>query len=597
MPGTSRTPYRMSGSVMTHPKRLDAARRLAAGAPAGALSVVVDPDPTGKPSVLRTALAAWSAIEEGATHHLVVQDDMILSESFFERAHRAVEAMPDAALALFALWDSRNGAAVRFGALAGARWVGAVGEYFPCVAIILPREVAAGYVEFASRHLFAWPDDILMDRYLRATDVPRFVAVPNLAEHDDQGSISGNAFRGPRRSVCFLPSDRPGDERRQLTGLSVIPFFKYGIARCDVRLPGPGRPRWLHLECEQYLEGAGVPVRRLRSRLPATGPGVDPQVAWGTWLTAYTMGLVQQRDGLGASPASASADVDADPAVLAEALDTLGPGGVSQTGTAAVIDALRADLAALTRHGLRAGQEDARAPGRGPAAPRRPLAPVGVLGASSPLGEHIVRGLRDHGHHVVDAEAGFAGSGALVDLGRLLPESHDRRVDPTGPPLVLRLSPLDRPEPQPAPGVRTVRVGDLYGPGCTRTSPIGRMVWDALRSQPIVLDGDPTAPLHPLHVKDLVRALSAALRAPAATGPLTLVDKQSITVRELADTVHRVVRPVPVEAPADPPASPVRAEVLPEGPADWRPEVDLDYGLHSFAQWLAYEGIHLSTVD
>ncbi|MEV7601331.1 hypothetical protein AB0O91_28590 [Kitasatospora sp. NPDC089797] len=607
MPGTSSTPYRMSGSVMTHPKRLDAARRLAADAPAGALSVVVDPDPTGKPSVLRTALAAWSAIGEGATHHLVVQDDMILSESFFERARRAVEAMPDAALALFALWDSRNGAAVRFGALTGARWVAAVGEYFPCVAIILPRDVAAGYVEYAGRHLFGWPDDILMDRYLRAEDVPRFVAVPNLAEHDDQGSISGNAFRGPRRSVCFLPSDRPGDERRQLGGLRVIPFFKYGIARCDVRLPGPGRPRWLHLECEQYLEGEGVPVGRLRSRLPEFGPGIDPQAAWGAWLTAYTMGLVQRRDGLVARSTASTADIDVDPAVLAEALDTLGPGGLSQNGTAAAIDAVREDLAALTRHGLRAGQEDVRAPRRRPAADRRPPDIVGVLGATSPLGEHIVRGLRDHGHHVVDPDAGPAGLSALVDLGPLLPEPAARRVGPDPAPLVLRLSPLGDPlgDPlrdagrQPAPEVRTVRVGDLYGPGCTRHSPIGRMVWNALRSHPVVLAGDPAAPLHPLHVKDLVRALSLILRDPSRTGPFTLVDKQAVTTRDLAETVHRVVRPVPVELPADSPAvpAPTSAGSAPDGPADWHPEVDLDYGLHSFAQWLAYEGIHLSTED
>ncbi|MEU4117792.1 hypothetical protein AB0F71_25270 [Kitasatospora sp. NPDC028055] len=359
MPGNSSTRHRMSGSVMTHPKRLEAAERIAADAPPGALSVVVDPDPTGRPSVLRTALAAWSAIEEGASHHLVVQDDMILSDSFFERARLAVEAMPDAALALFALWDSRNGAAVRFGALSGARWVGAVGEYFPCVAIILPRAVAAGYVEYASRHLFAWPDDILMDRYLRAADVPRFVAAPNLAEHDDQGSISGNAFRGPRRSVCFLPSDQPGHEGRQLADLEVVPYFKYGIARCDVRLPGPGRPRWLHLESEQYLAGRGVAVDQLRSRLPRFDRAIDSRIAWGSWLTAYTTGLLHHGLPTLAEP---------DPAVLTECLDTLGAGGIAQNGTAAEIAALREGLAELTRHGLLAARED------GPRGPPPPAA-------------------------------------------------------------------------------------------------------------------------------------------------------------------------------------------------------------------------------
>ena len=233
------TRYRLSGAVMTHPKRRAAAERLARSAPPGALQVVMDPDPAGKPSVLRTALCAWEAIEDGATHHLVVQDDMILSDTFYARARAAISELPHAALALFALWDSRNGAAVRFGAMTGARWVGAVNEYFPCVAIILPREVATGFTEFGRRHLDSWPDDILMNRYLHAHGIPSYVSVPSLAEHEDHGSISGNAFRGPRRSVCFLPQDVPGREDLRLTGLRVLPFFKQGVAQCAVDLPCP----------------------------------------------------------------------------------------------------------------------------------------------------------------------------------------------------------------------------------------------------------------------------------------------------------------------------------------------------------------------
>ncbi|MFJ9696142.1 NAD-dependent epimerase/dehydratase family protein [Kitasatospora sp. NPDC101183] len=563
MPGTSPTRHRTSGSVMTHPKRIEAARRIAADAPPGALSVVVDPDPTGRPSVLRTALAAWSAIEEGATHHLVVQDDMILSDAFFERARLAVEAMPDAALALFALWDSRNGAAVRFGALSGARWVGAVGEYFPCVAIILPREVAAGYVEFARRHLFAWPDDILMDRYLRAAGVPRFVAVPNLAEHDDQGSISGNAFRGPRRSVCFLPEDRPGSEELQLTDLQVIPYAKYGVARCDVRLPGPGRPRWLHIESEQYLEGLGVPVDRLRSRLPRPTPGVDPQTAWSTWLTAYTTGLVHH---------DLPALREPDPAVLAECLSTLGPGGIAQNGTAEEIAALRDGLADLTRHGLLAARED------GPVRPRpRAVLPSFSLSrADTPLGEHLARGLTDRGHRLADPAASPA---ALIEL-----------PDGTGPLLVHR----------PGLPTLTLHLGDLYGPGASRHTPLGRMVWSALRSHPILVEGDPEAPRHPLHVNDLSSALSTLLRTPPATTTFTLAPDKPLTTRDLAETVHRVVRPTPVElspAPAATPTTPLTPALTTALPPGWHPTVDLDYGLHSFAQWLAYEGIHLPDAD
>lgn len=270
---------RLSAVVMTHPKRRAAAEKLALSAPSGLLRVVMDPDPTGTPSVLRTALAAWSAIEDGATHQLVIQDDMLLSDSFFDRVRCAIEELPDSALALFALWDSRNGAAVRFGAMAGARWVGSVNEYFPCVAIVLPRRVAEGFVAYGRERLGGWPDDILMYRYLCANGVSRHVAVPNLAEHEDRGSISGNAFRGPRRSVCYLPGDGVGDEGRTLSGLTVIPFFKYGVAKCAVRADGPGPERWLHLDAEQYLRGTGLSPRcsvrpaAARGRPMYEGPG------------------------------------------------------------------------------------------------------------------------------------------------------------------------------------------------------------------------------------------------------------------------------------------------------------------------------------
>lgn len=61
-------------------------------------------DQSGPPTVLRTALAAWDAIPPSATHHLIVQDDMLLSATLFQRARLAIEAMPpQAALALFSL--------------------------------------------------------------------------------------------------------------------------------------------------------------------------------------------------------------------------------------------------------------------------------------------------------------------------------------------------------------------------------------------------------------------------------------------------------------------------------------------------------------
>ncbi|WP_380282254.1 hypothetical protein [Kitasatospora purpeofusca] len=558
---------------MTHPKRRHAAEQMALAAPPGALRVVMDPDPTGTPSVLRTALAAWDAIEDGATHQLVIQDDMLLSESFFERVHLAIDAMPDAALALFALWDSRNGAAIRFGAMAGARWIGAVNEYFPCVAIVLPRAVAEGFVRYGRERLGAWPDDILMNRYLRDGGVPRYVSVPNLTEHQDHGSISGNAFRGPRRSVCFLPEDRPGDEGRRLTGLTVLPFFKYGIARCAVRVAGPGPERWLHMDSEQYLRGLELP----RSLFTPAGPEPDAPDVRGTWLTALAMGHEAARLGLDPDAPEAAGRTE----VYAESVATIGAGGISNNSTEERIAERREALAAVAHRALAAGREFAER-----AAPRRPRRPAGltVRGGASPLGEHLARRLAD-----------------LTDDG-----APDAVLDLTGlregaPARELRIHVADDPRPY------TLAVGEVYGPGCSRDTLIGRMVWDALRSQPVSVQGSPDAEVHPVYVDDLADAVLAVLRTRPTARSLTVADEKPVTLVDLANTVHAAVRPVPIRTDSSdaPDASAASDSELPnpvreftEGirPPGWSPATGHAKGLHAFSQWLAYEGTLLGVV-
>lgn len=635
--------YRLSGSVMTHPKRLAAARRLAAGAPPGALSVVVDPEPTGIPSVLRTALAAWSAIESGATHHLILQDDMLLSDTFFERAQRAMELMPDAALSLFAVWDSRNGAAMRFGALAGARWVAAVNEYTPCPALILPREVAAGFVAYARPQLYTWPDDILMYRFLRAEKVRCFVSVPNLAEHDDPPSLSGNAFRGPRRSACFLPSDPVGEESTALGGLSVVPFYKHGTAQCAVRVQDSDPPRWLHLTCEQYLDGLGVSVERLRAGLRAPA-GVDPGAAWATWLTGYTMGLVAGRGGHDQASGSPSGSRQPSARAVEEAMGTVGPGGLSQHHGQQEIDRCKEAFAGLARAGLAAGTQDA-----GAGAPRRPArrGTVAVVAGNSLLGEYVVRGLADRGHQVTVVDArpldgrhpgvrripadladaqdlaralSSAGAGAVVDLtgvpsdggaGHADPVAVRKAVQENGVPLLVRFTGTAPADP-PQPGECVLRVGEVYGPGASRNSVIGRMVGAALISRPVAIEADPRTTIRPLHVADLTGALAHLLdlarqrpglgncrETPRAdpTGVSrqflmpVLTPGRPLTLREVAATVVQAVRPVPVQPPpaAEPPLRPASPELPGADVPGWRPAVPLAHGLHTFAQWLAYE--------
>jgi hypothetical protein len=565
-----RSRFVLSGSVLTHPARGDAASGVLAQAPPDALYVITDPDPAGPPTVIRTALAAWESIPPSATHHLIVQDDMLLAGTLFERVRMAIEAMPRAALALFSLWDSRNGAAVRLGALSGARWVGTVNEYTPCAALILPRAVASGYVDYVRRHPRTWPEDILMHRYLRSVNVPCLVSVPNLAEHQDVPSIAGNGFRGPRRSACFLRSDRPGGrEERSLTGLTAVPFFKNGVAQCVVRIEGTTPARWLHLDTLDYLRGLGVRSRHLQPRLGRRTSGIAPSVVTGTWLTAYAMGMVTR-----------NATQDADPEVVAEALRTIAAGGMSHDSPAWRISDVQGTLAEVAELAVGAGRDAAPRP-------RRSGFGITVLGGEGPLGEHLVRTLTDRGHPVTVVSTG-APNGARPGVRYVI-----TGTPATGPDrnAVLDLRQLISGQATTAARTVIVRPGGprraalrldtdhLYGPGCGPDSVIGAMVWAALQSKPILIsDGAPEV-VRPRHVRELADLVCAAVGenndepAPAPAYP----------IQELATIIAQVVRPTPVhDRRTNPPAAAPPAE-------PGREEGDLRYRLHHFAQWLAYE--------
>ena len=558
--------FQLSGSVLTHPARGNAAVQVLAQAPPGALAVVTDPVPSGPPTVLRTALAAWGTIPPSATHHLIVQDDMLLSTTLFERARLAIEAMPQAALTLFSLWDSRNGAAVRLGALTGARWVASVNEHTQCAALILPRAVAAGYVDYVRSHSWTWPEDILMSRYLRSRNVPCFIAVPNLAEHSDLPSIAGNSFRGPRRSACFLPADRPGGEDRAHTNLSVVPFFKNGRAQCVVRLENSQPARWLHLETADHLRGAGVPDRDLRPRLGRLMKGLDPQALLGTWLTAYTLGRQ--------TPKTAC---DIDSAVVTEALRTIAVGGMSHYEAAAHINDAEKLFTEVAHIAVEAGRTTVPKP-------RQTAARLRVLGADGPLGEHLVRLLADRGHpvtvvsshplngtqhgvrYLVTQASGTGSEGdAVIDLRQL----DDAQTTATGRTVVIRPG---------GPAQAEIRhdVGHLYGPGCGPGSVIGAMVWAALQSQPIRISDATPDVVRPRHIQELADLVLAVISGrSAAPAPEYPVD-------ELAEIVT-LVRPTPVHdlrTTAHPPAPPTRPP---------HRDDDLRFRLHHFSQWLAYE--------
>ncbi|WP_407285030.1 hypothetical protein [Streptomyces sp. BP-8] len=294
------TDVRISSAVMTHPRRLPRARELAALL--GLDAVVVDPDPDGPPSALRTALAAWAAAAPGATHHLVLQDDVAAPAFLRDLVRRSVRRHPADALAFYAAWNTRNGSAVRLAALVGAGWVRGVPEEFtPTQAVCLPAAMAEDFRRYArgstDRH-----DDEVLSAYLRLTGRMSLIAVPNPVEHIDTDSIAGFDWHGLRRSAC--PLQEPGIAVALETGWVLehpggLPYMRQGEGHARVEGPDGvigtrGHARWLtalpYLGCSEEQVHRLVHERRPADVAAAVGRAFGHRFADELWIHGLLLG-------------------------------------------------------------------------------------------------------------------------------------------------------------------------------------------------------------------------------------------------------------------------------------------------------------------
>lgn len=257
--------YQVSAVVMAHPVRSAAANRLAAALGRGA-TVVYDPQPDGPPSPLRAAVPAWSRCTPGASHHLVVQDDVELSARFWELTEAAVHRLPGSVLALYTNSFCDNGAAARVALLAGYTWMAPTPQdYFPTLAVVMPCAVAHEFAAWSRPRAAAGEreDDRVLARFLAERGHDARLRVPTLVEHRGLVSVAGYDHQGRRRSLCFQ-SDHPGPDPGLVTEVPPAwPMFVDGHAILRVAAPHAGVPPQ-SLVGDDHLSHLGVSAARIR---------------------------------------------------------------------------------------------------------------------------------------------------------------------------------------------------------------------------------------------------------------------------------------------------------------------------------------------
>jgi hypothetical protein len=371
---------KISLAVMYHPSRIAHARALAAQCAPLRPQLVADPDPTGVPSPLRTAKAAWAAVRPDATHHLVLQDDAVLARDFLTHLEAVVARRPTHGLALYVNRGSlRNGYLVRRAAASGARWSRlSSSEYTPTLGFVLPAQDAR---ELAS-YLRTVPDefrddDEVVTLFCRERGLPVAATVPSLIEHGDLPSVAGNGNHGARHAAVFadqvaLSADYWAGAREVPEAWDGIPPFVLEMydSQCLVRFtrPGSGEPvdhlygwRWRDWSALLGVEAADV---------------VDSWAESGPWPVADAEGLEFWAAGylLGTDVSRDPADEDERPALRAAIASWAACGGAGPAEASATeAGPTRTDPtktgptkteAALTEvclAGFRAGREASRA--------------------------------------------------------------------------------------------------------------------------------------------------------------------------------------------------------------------------------------------
>jgi UDP-glucose 4-epimerase len=135
-----------------------------------------------------------------------------------------------------------------------------------------------------------------------------------------------------------------------------------------------------------------------------------------------------------------------------------------------------------------------------------------------------------------------------------------------------------------------LRYGIPYGPRMRDALVVARFVRAALGGQPITIAGTGEQQRNYVYVEDLADAHVRALAAVAADQTLALEGGTPVSVREIADTVCSLVRPVPVrhtEARAADYQGVSISGRLAKELLDWSPVTSFATGVRQYLDWLA----------
>jgi hypothetical protein len=171
----------------------------------GGAELVVDPDPGGEPSPLRTYQECLRRTPKWATHRIVIQDDVWLCDGFREKAETAIAEHPTAFMAFFvpavaACGGNRMTHALkkreRYANISGVTTT-------PVVALSWPVVHIEAFLRYCGLPMWEKQrgDDKVVGYFVKKNRLTVLATVPSLVEHPDvePSLVRGQNFNGKSR--------------------------------------------------------------------------------------------------------------------------------------------------------------------------------------------------------------------------------------------------------------------------------------------------------------------------------------------------------------------------------------------------------------
>lgn len=158
------------------------------------------------------------AFAEGATHHLVIQDDAIVSDHFLEAVEKAISYVPDNPISFYTGKVRPSADLVTRMVQKAHRqevsWISMPGPWWG-VAIVTPTNLIPKMIEWCDAHPNIANYDLRMSKYYETLPLKTYYSVPSLVSHrvgPDEPSLVPGRGSGPTRVAHAFVGEN-GDAR------------------------------------------------------------------------------------------------------------------------------------------------------------------------------------------------------------------------------------------------------------------------------------------------------------------------------------------------------------------------------------------------